>query len=808
MSTRSESRDHSPDASPEKRASKKRKVLSCYACRSRKMKCDRIYPVCGRCQKTGRADQCTYDPRLLEELPVNSDGHAEGAQSYAPPEHGSGPVSSDLLTWKLRMQERRIESMEKKLASLNGANDSYLDFPSSRFDDFEPEEPHLREEMMFRGKGFKTQFHGSTSALSSLATFGELQAFTREAIISHGNFGRIREDFIVFRNRRKAILKERRLKMHGSDDEIYALVPDKSVVDREAALYFRTWETSYRILHEPTFWKQYHAFWERRTNEEASASFAAVLIYVVAVTKCLEPKEDNVFVGDSSADREAALDLIESGDAWLLRQNRKHLTLQFFQLHCLSLLAKRVNNLKCKQDWVACGDVMRLAISSGLHRNPKPLAIGRVSEYDREMRRRLWLTIVELEAQSSLDCGIQSSVCGLYYDVQPPSNIPDEAFSPETHQIPASRPVEHFTSASFQNMAARSLPLRLHLLQLLNNPTTDMHYTDVLHYDGQLTSLLSSSPGWTDPRAALPLALLELQLRQYLLIIHRPYARLAAKNQRYSYSFTACIDVAAAMLASYESLISKGILAVNHFRSDILRVAATLAQVVYYNCPSTTAQEPAPTMPTPASDTTKPPQAHTPELKIPHLPTNNFLAATLCTTAINLLEKARQLFEHKITRLGTGYMEYWLVCAALGMMPATDQPATSISSIMNVAPDDFRSRGKKALDRVTSHCYRVLSMQKDPENSFASSLRTTITVASPVTPMSNAGGHAGAPPMAYGWDESMPTLLPGASGMAGALAEGKGLVGGAFDGLEDMQVDLSGWAFPDFWAFDIPNGGF
>jgi hypothetical protein len=26
---------------------------------------------------------------------------------------------------------------------------------------------------------------------------------------------------------------------------------------------------------------------------------------------------------------------------------------------------------------------------------------------------------------------------------------------------------------------------------------------------------------------------------------------------------------------------------------------------------------------------------------------------------------------------------------------------------------------------------------------------------------------------------------------------------GAFDNLKDMQVDLGGWNFPDFWAFDL-----
>jgi hypothetical protein len=26
---------------------------------------------------------------------------------------------------------------------------------------------------------------------------------------------------------------------------------------------------------------------------------------------------------------------------------------------------------------------------------------------------------------------------------------------------------------------------------------------------------------------------------------------------------------------------------------------------------------------------------------------------------------------------------------------------------------------------------------------------------------------------------------------------------GTFDVLQDMQVDMSGWSFPDFWAFDL-----
>ena len=178
MSTKSaESREGSPDVGPEKRASKKRKVLSCYACRNRKMKCDRIYPVCGRCQRTGRADQCTYDPRLLDDLTLNGDGHGEGGVAVFPPSENavdgeplSSNISTDSLTWRFRMQERRLEAMERRLERINNANNPSYETPPSHLESFDvrEQEPVLKEDMVFRGKGFKTQFYGSTSVLSVL----------------------------------------------------------------------------------------------------------------------------------------------------------------------------------------------------------------------------------------------------------------------------------------------------------------------------------------------------------------------------------------------------------------------------------------------------------------------------------------------------------------------------------------------------------------------------------------------------------------------------------------------------------------
>jgi hypothetical protein len=177
MSARSpeaDSRENTPDheASPGgKRASKKRKVLSCYACRDRKMKCDRVYPVCGRCQKTGRADQCTYDPRLLEDSTgnngVQADSHhaAVALPHRAQDQQDPGPSSLEAMRFRARAQERRIEELERRLAAEEIINDNN----HSAYRSAKVNEPAFEEQMMFRGKGFKTQFHGSTSVMSTIA---------------------------------------------------------------------------------------------------------------------------------------------------------------------------------------------------------------------------------------------------------------------------------------------------------------------------------------------------------------------------------------------------------------------------------------------------------------------------------------------------------------------------------------------------------------------------------------------------------------------------------------------------------------
>ena len=323
-----------------------------------------------------------------------------------------------------------------------------------------------------------------------------------------------------------------------------------------------------------------------------------------------------------------------------------------------------------------------------MHRDPSLLASGKISEFEKEMKRRLWVTIMELELQSSIESGLQSSLSGLHFDTPAPANLPDDAFSSASQKMPASRPPKHFTSASYLALSLKSLPLRIHLAQLLNDPSSDLQYSDILHFDAQVHAMLSSLPSWDDEHSTLPHALLQLQLRQYLLIMHKPFARLAAKNKRFMYSFTACVDAASSIIATHDELISKGSLALNHFRNDVVRVGLTLSQILYHNCThhgpltlsappleaieSHFANQPSQSGEVPSAKSHAPPEM---ALMLAVWPQEPFLAKTLCITSTEILERSRLLFEQKVLRLGTAYMEFWLMSAAVGMLPSAPCPS-------------------------------------------------------------------------------------------------------------------------------------
>ena len=394
-------------------------------------------------------------------------------------------------------------------------------------------------------------------------------------------------------------LKNTKIKGPGQEDSLPTndktlinLLPQKNIADQLVQIYVDNLETIYRVLHLPSFWEEYSKFWN--APQEGRPAFAALLLLILATTYCVKERNSSMFRGDSSVGRETAIMWIRTCDSWLQSQSQKHTNMAVFQIHCLSFIAKQMNSIKRKRTWTSAGNLMRLAISNGLHRDAHIINLRhatpshkKVSAFDQEMRRRIWSTISELELQAAFDRGMPATLRDLIEDCGPPLNIDDKEFDPSAEQLPGPKPVSQYTRSSFQHLSRSSWSTRLELVSVINGPQPQMAYEDVLLYDKKIMQYLDEIPHWTDQESLVSRLLLQLQLQVLLLFLHRPYAREEERSSRYDYSAIMHLRSAMNILDLHHQLTSTGNNFLCLFRTDVFSAALSI-------CYNYTASEPNP----------------------------------------------------------------------------------------------------------------------------------------------------------------------------------------------------------------------
>lgn len=187
---------------------RRRTALSCYRCRSRKVKCGRELPSCLRCVKGGLS--CSYDPgasrsekfttRSLTENASNGtdDHHQEdnlwvsGHPAARPSEYtfvdsALKPASEDRPSHQLAPAQR---SREDEIYELKGRVDTLLQnvigrasnsrqnphYPLNMAGWSKGEPPVTVEGIFFRGKSFKTQYYGPSHIFGYVGEVNILRA--------------------------------------------------------------------------------------------------------------------------------------------------------------------------------------------------------------------------------------------------------------------------------------------------------------------------------------------------------------------------------------------------------------------------------------------------------------------------------------------------------------------------------------------------------------------------------------------------------------------------------------------------------
>jgi len=267
---------------------------------------------------------------------------------------------------------------------------------------------------------------------------------------------------------------------------------------------------------------------------------------------------------------------------WLNQQSSKHRKLIHYQVSCLLYLAKRMNMIKKKTWWKDTGCLIQDAVMDGLHCEPFPVD----SPYMREMKRRIWYTIRELELQNSFEYGLPSLLHTIESNILAPMNISDEDFDETSRELPESKSPKNHTLISYQYQSSWSWALRLELSRRLYSTGTSsmLSYEEVLHYTHKINQMLDSLPTdheslleAEDRSKCLQVAYLDFQLKELLLTIHRPY--IHQYNRKFWLSENITYQVSREILFLNNKLGILGVQAPTFLGENLLLASLSIARV-------------------------------------------------------------------------------------------------------------------------------------------------------------------------------------------------------------------------------------
>ncbi|ODM14913.1 hypothetical protein SI65_09665 [Aspergillus cristatus] len=568
--SRSPEQGQDPDLSVPPRR-RRRPALSCEQCRKRKIKCDRKFPVCDRCAQSGQAHACAYSDDVYSRVEKNGpcrgdkqshDSAHSNRSSSQRRRSGTHPVHKprqgliDPATTQSHVQavsaaeNSLLERQPHASAAVAGGISTQATRQSIRNERFPS---HTSGSMYLKGRDSQTRFFGQTNPMNMYSQFEELRAYIQEVKSENPAINKLRGDFDALKRNWKGKGVIEGCSLDG-------LLPPRQEVDELVAVYLDCFERTHRILHVPSFRREYARYWG--SPQTAARGFVAQLLAMMASGLVLYNSSTTEVLGERLAIRETALEWVEAAESFLQRHTKRP-DLRVFQIYCLSTVARRVNGLSANQAWIATSNLVKLAMSAGYHREPNSNA--KVSPFHIEMRRRIWATIVELDLQASVDRGMPPSVREGDFNTIAPLNISDYAIDEPHSDLPTAEPSEVFTDSAFQAVLSKSLLLRLRICAWANSTNIELNYEDALNMDEELLRCLNSIPMWSlsvadgagNQQMSLVQVAVGLTLRQYLIMLHTPFASLAQQMPKYVHSRRVRFEAAMTILCQFQDIMER-----------------------------------------------------------------------------------------------------------------------------------------------------------------------------------------------------------------------------------------------------------
>lgn len=313
-------------------------------------------------------------------------------------------------------------------------------------------------------------------------------------------------------------------------------LPSREISDSLIECYLRTIETVYRILHVPTFRRDYEAIWTPGSKPDTSFIIQLKLVLAIGAT----------VYDEKFSMRPSALQWVYEAQTWIAEPEFKaRLSLQYLQSSILLLFARESTSVGEDFTWITAGALIRAAVYMGLHRDP--MHLPKRTLFGAEMRRRLWNTILEVSLHSSLLCGGPPLVSLDNFDSDPPGNFDDEQLLAEN---PVPKPENEFSHTTVARAFRRTWEMRLKVAHYLNDLTSNGTYDAALHLDHdfrnsykKLSHTLHSATFKSEcPPSRFAINYVDFVMRRYLMSIHVPFVGPDFHATTYAFSHKVVID--------------------------------------------------------------------------------------------------------------------------------------------------------------------------------------------------------------------------------------------------------------------------
>ncbi|KAJ5085337.1 metal ion resistance protein/transporter (Zrc1) [Penicillium argentinense] len=346
------------------------------------------------------------------------------------------------------------------------------------------------------------------------------------------------------------------------------LLPSRQLADFLVNLYLSTYETTFRVVHVPSFLQEWTTFWnsglEFSDRSCATEILLAKALTMMACASCLADDTSLVAAGsDRTSLSQISHNWLQAVALWLGSiPEHARLNLHVMQVKCLLVTARQAIAWDGDLVGVMAGSLIREAVMMGLHRDPT--LSPNMTPYWAEIRKRLWLTVVEIELQASLHLGIPLALSWEDFDCPPPSNVEDNDFSFSSTSMAPERGISILTKTTFQIVLAQSLRVRMEIARLINRARLALNPNEIMSLSDSLARSLAEAPAQLrdDPgsddtsKNAFQRSFYLFLMWRSMLALHRPVLLNHADVEKeiYSVSRINCVQASVALLAQLEFL--------------------------------------------------------------------------------------------------------------------------------------------------------------------------------------------------------------------------------------------------------------